>query len=224
MNETKGLSDSQKDELLKQLNDFAQSKKGEVIIYDLTQAVQLFLHKHNKPPVGSFYDQMLKEKIKRVEVLNKENAQKLSKEQQVLREEVIKRQEILRNEGRYRREKRSSMSESSPTHRTHSISTEIIDVTQGMFLEKDVCEMHMNSEDLYFSTVGRKIRRGCCLGEYKNTYTRLNIISFLMVKFLFQVIPKMVVSCTLVWIQITVNCSTSPNGPSNIHNSNLSAH
>lgn len=135
------------------------------MIYDLTQIVQAFLHAHNKVPIGSFYDQMLKERIRRTEVINQQNAQKLSKEQQVLRDEVFKRQEILRNEGRYRRETRRSMSECSPTHRTHSGSVEISDVTQE--LEND-CVIHMNSEDLYFSTVGRKIRRGCCLGHSKN--------------------------------------------------------
>lgn len=151
---------------MKELNDLAQERRGEVVIYDLTQVVQAFLHKHNKVPTGSFYDQMLKERWQRNEVLIQENAQKLSKEQQVLREEVIKRQEMLRNEGRYRREKRSSLSDSSPTHRTLSSSTEISDAVQGVFYEKESCEIHLNGEDLYFSTVGRKIRRGCCLGMF----------------------------------------------------------
>lgn len=165
MEETKGLSDSQKDELLKELSDLAQEKKGEVMIYDLTQVVQAFLHRHNKAPTGSFYDQMLKERLHRVEAINQENAQKLSKEQQVLRDELQKRQEILRNETRMRREPRRSMSESSPTHhRTHSSSVDISDVMES--IDND-CIMHMNSEDLYFATVGRKIRRGCCLGHSK---------------------------------------------------------
>lgn len=164
LEDTKGLSDGQRDELLKELNDVALSRKGEVMIYDLTQVVQAFLHKHNKAPIGSFYDQMLKEKIHRDEVTNQANAQKLSKEQQVLRDELQKRKEILRNETRFRRETRRSMSESSPTHRTHSSSVEISDVMENI---EDDCILHMQSEDLYFATVGRKIRRGCCLGHSK---------------------------------------------------------
>lgn len=173
MEETKGLSDGQKEDLLKELNDLAQEKKGEVMIYDLTQIVQAFLHKHNKVPIGSFYEQMLKERIRRDEVISKANAQKLCKEQQVLRDELRKRQDILRNETRYRRETRRSMSESSPTHRTHSSSVEITDVMEA--IEND-CILHMNSEDLYFATVGRKIRKGCCLGNanytpHRNSYS-----------------------------------------------------
>lgn len=140
--------------------------KGEVIIYDLAQAVQAFLHKHNKPPVGSFYDQMLKERFRKEEARNQQYAQKLSKEQQVLRDEVLKRQEILKNEGKYRRDARRSMSESSPTHR-NSNSSEISEVAGGIYRDRifpNSCTMHQSSDDLYFSSVGRKIRRGCCLG------------------------------------------------------------
>lgn len=152
---------------MNELNGFALDKKGEVIIYDLAQAVQAYLHKHNKAPVGSFYEQMLKEKLRKEEARNQQYAQKLSKEQQVLRDEVLKRQEILKNEGKYRRDTRRSMSESSPTHRNSS-SSEISEVAGGIFRDRiypNYCTMHQNSDDLYFSSVGRKIRRGCCLGR-----------------------------------------------------------
>lgn len=167
LEDTKGLSDIQKDELLKELHNLSSAKKGEVMIYDLTQVVQAFLHKHNKAPSGSFYDQMLIEKTKRDEALMKQQAQKLGHEQRLLRDQVLKRKEILRNEDRWRRDGRRSMSESSPTHRTNS-SSELLENSPGIFRERvypNECDLHLSSEDLYFSSVGRKIRRGCCLGE-----------------------------------------------------------
>lgn len=53
----------------KQANDI----KGEVMIFDLAQTVQAFLHAHNKPPALSFYDEMLLQKFKRDEHLKNEN-------------------------------------------------------------------------------------------------------------------------------------------------------
>lgn len=165
--ESKGLSDTQKNELLTELNELAHEKKGQEVIYDLAQRVELFLHKHNKAPSGSFYDQMLIEKLKRDEALYQQQAQKISQQQQLLRDEVFKRKEILRNEDRYRRDTRRTMSESSPTHR--NTSSEMVENSSGIFRERiypNECQMHLSSEDLYFSNVGRKIRRGCCLGWY----------------------------------------------------------
>lgn len=159
MEETKGLSDVQKNELIKELHDLCEQKKGEVVIYDLTQTVQAFLHKHNKAPCGSFYEQMLLERNKRDEALQQQKAQQLSHDQQLIRDEVLKRKEILRQEDRWRREVRRSMSEQSPKHRSNS-SAEMADHPLD-----DGCELHLSSEDLYFTTVGRKIRRGCCLGN-----------------------------------------------------------
>lgn len=164
---TKGLSDSEKNELLDQLHRLSESHKGEVMIYDLAQFVQTFLHEHNKMPTKSFYDQMLIEKTKRDEALMQQQAQKLNDEQRVLRDEVLKRKEILRNEDRWRRDARRSMSESSPTHRL-STSSEKLDGTGGMMRERvypNECDLHSSSDVLYFSSVGRKICRGCCLGH-----------------------------------------------------------
>lgn len=148
--------------------ELSQEKKGNEVIYDLAQTVESFLHTHNKAPSGSFYDQMLIEKLKRDEALIQQQAQKISQEQRLLRDEVLKRKEILRNEDRYRRDTRRTISESSPTHRINT-SSEIVDNSSGIFRERiypNECQMHLSSEDLYFSNVGRKIRRGCCLGLF----------------------------------------------------------
>ncbi|XP_031618624.1 eIF-2-alpha kinase GCN2 [Contarinia nasturtii] len=166
LEETKGLSDIQKNELLKELSELCEQKKGEVVIYDLAQIVQAYLHKHNKAPCGSFYDQMLIERNKRDEALLQQQTQRLNHEQQKIRNEVLKRKELLRQENRWHRDSRRSMSEQSPKHRPNS-SGEIVD--HGMDgTYPNGCELHLSSEDLYLTTVGRKIRRGCCLSHSKN--------------------------------------------------------
>lgn len=162
------MSDAEKGELLAELQAVSHQMRGEVMIYDLAQVVQAFLHTHNKPPSGSFYDQMVMDKTKRDEALMKQIAQKLSHEQQIIRDEVLKRKEILRNEDRFRREIRRSMSESSPTHRM-SGSTEISENSSGILREHiypNECDLHLSSEDMYFPSVGKKVRRGCCLGTF----------------------------------------------------------
>lgn len=166
LEDTKGLSDIQKNELIKEMNDLCDQKKGEVVIYDLAHIVQSFLHKHNKPPSGSFYDQMLIERKNHHEALMQQQAQRLSHEQRLLRDEVLKRKEILQNEDRWRRDTRRSMSEQSPTHRTNS-STDIADLSpvQRNRIYPNGCDLHLSSRDLDFTSIGRNIRRGCCLGR-----------------------------------------------------------
>lgn len=173
LEETKGLSDIQKIELLQELQEICEQKKCEVVIYDLAQAVQAFLHKHNKAPCGSFYDQMLIERNRRDEALMQQQAQRLSHEQQLIRDEVLKRKEILRNEDRWRRESRRSMSEQSPKHRSNN-SAEMADNP----LERTDCDLHIGSEDLYFPSVGRKIRRGSCLGMHSAQLNTTNKLFF----------------------------------------------
>lgn len=138
------------------------------MIFDLTQCVQTFLHTHNKPPMGSFYDQMQQEKTKKNEELlqaqrlnHEKNAKRLSYEQETVRNEVLRRQQILRNEERGKREPRRSMSEQSPKHRANS-SVELVDD------ELDRTSCHVGSDHLYFPLVGRKIRRGTCIGKFPN--------------------------------------------------------
>lgn len=67
MEDAKGLSDSSLSELMTQLNKKAYRLKGEVMIYELCQFIQSFLHENNEAPKGSFYDQMIEQKLKRDE-------------------------------------------------------------------------------------------------------------------------------------------------------------
>lgn len=73
---SKGLSNTLVNELLKELTEKAADLKGEEMIFQLCQHVEEFLHRYNKPTSESFYDEMLKrQKEKEEMVLLEENRQ-----------------------------------------------------------------------------------------------------------------------------------------------------
>lgn len=59
LEKSRGLSNATLIQLQTDLENLAQDLKGEVMIFELAQFVQVFLHKHNKPGAKSFYDEML---------------------------------------------------------------------------------------------------------------------------------------------------------------------
>ena len=56
---SKGLSDNLLFQLQRDLERTANALKGEEMVFQLSQHVQEFLHRHNKPASKSFYDEML---------------------------------------------------------------------------------------------------------------------------------------------------------------------
>ena len=60
----KGLSNQLLSTFKLELIKEAKKLRGEVMILDLCQHVQNFLHQHNKPPFKSFYEEMLSNKQK----------------------------------------------------------------------------------------------------------------------------------------------------------------
>lgn len=58
--DSKGISAKQMKQLEEELKRLAREKCGEEMMFDLAQHVQTFLHTHNKPPMPSFYDVMMK--------------------------------------------------------------------------------------------------------------------------------------------------------------------
>lgn len=102
---TKGLSNKQIDDLKREIDDCAQQLKGEVMILEIAQHIQQYLHDNNKPPAKSFYEEMLsnkkiiqdkqdEENLKKLEVLKK----KEEKERQLLEEEILRRQTAMKEE------------------------------------------------------------------------------------------------------------------------------
>lgn len=78
---SKGLSKAKLQELQEILEKAAQELKGEEMIFQLSQYVQEFLHKNNKPASKSFYDEML-ERHKEQEEKDKQ-AQQIEQDRQV---------------------------------------------------------------------------------------------------------------------------------------------
>ncbi|CRK86209.1 CLUMA_CG000064, isoform A [Clunio marinus] len=158
----KGLQDEDVVKLQNLLNKEAYKFRGEVMIFELCQLIQNFLHDHNRPQVPidlpiseSFYDTMLKNKQiqdqKRQEEIDKQ--EKRTKEQ--FQSDIIKRKEQLLKESKKRR---STVSESSPRHTSSNNSEDSKHLIE-------VCEDHRHSEIIYIPLTGRKIQKGACLGH-----------------------------------------------------------
>ena len=114
----KGLSDTLCQQLKNQLYDLAKSLRGEVMIFAMAEHVRQYLHSHNRPPVKSFYDQMISHKTK-LEIernLEIEREMELNRRKEQIRrkqleEELQRKQMALLQESRYRRESREDIGE-----------------------------------------------------------------------------------------------------------------
>uniref|UniRef100_A0A182WF08 non-specific serine/threonine protein kinase n=1 Tax=Anopheles minimus TaxID=112268 RepID=A0A182WF08_9DIPT len=149
-----GLSDTLVREFTEKLQQLADDLKGEVMVFELANLVQSFLHQHNVPPKGSFYDEMLANQQR--QALDRQNTLQAEEnlKRQAMQEELQRRKKELE---RTRRESRQSLNESSPMHRLHSTSS--TENSDGAY-----CFEHRRSELLYFRD-GRKVLRGSCLGH-----------------------------------------------------------
>lgn len=81
MENSKGLSTTVLQELSQKLEKSANELVGEEMIFQLSQCVQEFLHKHNKPTSKSFYEEMLQRKKEQEE--RELQAQEIELNQQV---------------------------------------------------------------------------------------------------------------------------------------------
>ncbi|GAB0096649.1 eukaryotic translation initiation factor 2-alpha kinase 4 [Sergentomyia squamirostris] len=168
LEDSKGLSDVLIEDLLKLLQKQANDLKGEVMIFELAESVRSFLYQHNKPPPGSFYDEMLKQRLNRDQERLTCQKMKEDQEQQALKDEVNRRKEMLKNESRMRKDTRRSISESSPTHHGTPTSSDNSDSSwpqSRSHMYPNECTDHRVSETIYFRNVGRQIQKGCCLGH-----------------------------------------------------------
>ncbi|EDW16491.1 eIF-2-alpha kinase GCN2 [Drosophila mojavensis] len=180
LEESKGISDQLLEELLAQLQAQSQELLGEVMIYELAQTVRDFLLQHNKPPKGSFYDEMLQAKQKREQEEKDLQRQKETIERQTLMDEVERRKEIFKTEAKRRGEPRRSMSESNNRHPSSSESSENSSPYYRGYTYPNKCLDHRNTEMLSFYKVGRQIQRACCLGHSQRgciAYTGVDVHS-----------------------------------------------
>ncbi|XP_076664600.1 eukaryotic translation initiation factor 2 alpha kinase Gcn2 isoform X2 [Andrena cerasifolii] len=101
---SRGLSHQQIAVLNSELMDLTRRLQGEVVIFELAQHVQKYLHENNKPSYSSFYEEMVSRHEEKVKYEMLEKQLKEDKERQVLQDEIQKRQEALKAEIRDRKE------------------------------------------------------------------------------------------------------------------------
>ncbi|CAG5127891.1 unnamed protein product [Candidula unifasciata] len=110
----KGLSNQLVAELKAALEKEAKEVVGEVMIYQLAGIAQVFLHKHNKPPTQSFYEQMISNMKQQEERTKELERQKEEQKRQQIEQDLLKQQEALRNEKRRRNEDLKTVESSTP--------------------------------------------------------------------------------------------------------------
>lgn len=154
----KGLSAVVCDELRAQLYELAKTLRGEVMIYEFTDNVRQYLHKHNRPPNKSFYDEMLLRENK----LELQKSLELEKQMESIRireeikrkqleEELQRKQMALQEESRLRRESREDIGITG----FHSIQT----------LSSVKCSINHKTSCITFLVNGneRQIQKGKCI-------------------------------------------------------------
>ncbi|KAJ9599725.1 hypothetical protein L9F63_026426 [Diploptera punctata] len=99
----KGLSSQDITRLQTELETLARELKGEVMIFELAQHVQKFLHPHNKPRFKSFYEEMLSRQEQQQQQQQLIKKQKEDKQRQAIQDEIQRKQEALKEEQRRRR-------------------------------------------------------------------------------------------------------------------------
>ncbi|XP_062510331.1 eIF-2-alpha kinase GCN2-like isoform X2 [Corticium candelabrum] len=110
----KGISAKQVSSLEDELRKLADEKCGEEMMFDLAHHAQTFLHKHDKPPMMSFYDTMVKNKQAKEQKLEEERRRQEEKERETFkkRQEQERRQieeEIMRRSEEQKRAKRNEL-------------------------------------------------------------------------------------------------------------------
>ncbi|XP_034940000.1 eIF-2-alpha kinase GCN2 [Chelonus insularis] len=171
---SRGLSDQQIAVLFSELEHLAENLKGEVMIFELAQHVQKFLHEHNKPSYSSFYEEMVSRRQEKIQSEMQEKQMKEDKERQVLQDEIQRRQEALKAEFRDRKEmarlskESNALSQSipsSPHERVRTYSRRRCQSTSESS-EGPLCE-HRGTKLLHFvnNKGERQVHRGKCLGH-----------------------------------------------------------
>lgn len=80
---SRGLSHQQVAVLYAELVELTKQLQGEVMIFELTQHVQKYLHENNKPSYSSFYEEMVSRRQEKIEYEMLEKQLKEDKERQV---------------------------------------------------------------------------------------------------------------------------------------------
>ncbi|XP_041355156.1 eIF-2-alpha kinase GCN2-like [Gigantopelta aegis] len=117
-----GFPSQMVDTLKQELDELAKTLVGEVMIHNLADHVQRFLHANNKPPPISFYDEMLLNMRQREELTAKEQQRimdlqkkKEERERLIIENEIMKKREALRVETKKKHEENIQVCEAVMT-------------------------------------------------------------------------------------------------------------
>ncbi|KAI4482571.1 hypothetical protein M0804_008424 [Polistes exclamans] len=168
---SQGLSNQQVEVLYTELTRLAYQLSGEVMIFELAQHVQKYLHEHNKPSYSSFYEEMISRHQEKKQYEMQEKQLKEDKERQVLQDEIQKRQDALKAEMRnfarkyFGSDVASQTLPSSPQEKVRTYSRRRC-MSTSESSEGSLCE-HRGTKLLHFdnSKGERQIHRGKCLGH-----------------------------------------------------------
>lgn len=83
LQDSRGLSHEQVAVLSSELENLAKKLMGEVMIFELSQHVQKYLHEHNKPGYSSCYEEMVLRNQEKIQCEMQEKQMKEDKERQV---------------------------------------------------------------------------------------------------------------------------------------------
>ncbi|XP_023245579.1 eIF-2-alpha kinase GCN2 [Copidosoma floridanum] len=174
-----GLSNQQLATELSELEALARDSIGEVMIYELCQHVQRFLHEHNnKPRYSSFYEEMVSKQQERIKFEMQEKQMKEDKERRVLQDEISKRQEAFKEIQMHNRRELTRFSFDTDLNflRSTTISSQerfrafsrkrCVSTSESS--EGSLCE-HRGTKLLHFDNNKRErqVNRGKCLGHSK---------------------------------------------------------
>ncbi|XP_076633537.1 eukaryotic translation initiation factor 2 alpha kinase Gcn2 isoform X1 [Colletes latitarsis] len=175
LQKSRGLSHQQIAVLYSELMELTMRLRGEVMIFELTQHIQKYLHENNKPSYSSFYEEMVSRHQEKIEFEMLEKRLKEDKERQVLQDEIQKRQEALKAENRNRKElirlcndRSSYLSQSipsSPQERSRIYSRRRC-ASSSESSDGFLCE-HKGTKLLHFdqNKDERQVYRGKCMGH-----------------------------------------------------------
>ncbi|CAG2164691.1 unnamed protein product, partial [Oppiella nova] len=132
LKEVKGLADSVCQQIRDELYGLAKSLRGEEMIFVFADHVRQCLHSHNKPPVKSFYDQMISHKTKLEVEKNKEIERQMETNRRIdemkrkqLEEEMKRKHKALLEDSRLRRESREDIGETLSVIRSTDLKCDI---------------------------------------------------------------------------------------------------
>ncbi|XP_025831674.1 eIF-2-alpha kinase GCN2 [Agrilus planipennis] len=155
----KGMSKTVLHELQKNLEEKASNYIGEVMIFQLANYVQAFLHEHNKPGSESFYDEMLKRQQEKEKEKQLAKQKEREKEREGILNEFNKKQEILKLEHKKKKERYSSDS---------SNTEDVSDIRRTSEIDSFSCDCK-GTETIEFSNNGfQEIQRGKCINHSLN--------------------------------------------------------